>query len=533
MRTRQIAVVLTLLGCLWSAAAPRLALADQLMFLVVETRVNAVGKEVSGDNPQERRYYISNLFALPPDERSYTIKKKLLTYFNANVVDPAAKKGVEIDYYDNEMEINGGSVIAVGSKTEAEALLAREANNRKERGGNVYNFIVTLGPAKGEETTKPTLVHRDKEYVHYDATGKLDWGNKTNPNTTKPADTPKPVDPPAPALPTTPQILKSTFVLRADRMQRYWKSPNTDNYWSWMPEGSFWVLGPLGTGSTFAIDFILPDGKPWYTTETLASALAPNVPARIGIAGGTGHMDKRGRIETGVYGFKIRLVNELAGTNTTMMSGKFKVGKLHHGNALPAFKNQFEYYIDHDWTLPMGYIWLDWLTDPMAPQLKTEFWFKGKKGLDSTTLAAYVFFNGKQIGSTKQMGSANSSVSILTNSDDDGDPHYERWLFNFPSVRGWNTDTSANRYDAHFLAANPGEYQVKVLREGKLVRTAKFTVGADGKIVDNGLVAKNKIGGIAMLVPVQVSGDSDGKVDPLAWKTDAFYGNPVSGFTAP
>jgi hypothetical protein len=34
-------------------------------------------------------------------------------------------------------------------------------------------------------------------------------------------------------------------------------------------------------------------------------------------------------------------------------------------------------------------------------------------------------------------------------------------------------------------------------------------------------------------VAVQVLGDADGPWDKNAWKTDAFYGNPLTGFTAP
>ncbi|MBV9469748.1 MAG: hypothetical protein JO316_26350 [Abitibacteriaceae bacterium] len=336
-----------------------------------------------------------------------------------------------------------------------------------------------------------------------------------------------------PLAPTAPQILKSTLFLRADRMVRYWKQPNTENYWSWVPTGSFYVLGPIGTGSKFAVDFTLPDGKPWTTVTAPVSALEPNALARVDIPGSDSHMDKRGILETGTFGFKIRLLNALNNTNETILTGKFHVGKLHKGNALPAFKNQFEYYVDQDWMMPIGYVWLDWLKDPNDPLLRVAMWFKGE-GLNDTKLAAYLLYNGKQIGSTKEFGTAYKAATLLTNGMDTNDPHWERWEFSWGKVRGWNTDTSANNWaDTFFLAKNPGEYEIKVLRDGKLARTTKFIVGADGKIVDNGLVANNKIGGIAMIVPVKVMGNGDGKWNPIAWKTDAFYGNPLQGFNAP
>ena len=61
----------------------------------------------------------------------------------------------------------------------------------------------------------------------------------------------------------------------------------------------------------------------------------------------------------------------------------------------------------------------------------------------------------------------------------------------------------------------------------------KFTIGPDGKFVDNGIAVANKLNSSAVLVPVKVVGTLDGQWQPIAWKTDAFYGNPLQGFTAP
>ena len=65
------------------------------------------------------------------------------------------------------------------------------------------------------------------------------------------------------------------------------------------------------------------------------------------------------------------------------------------------------------------------------------------------------------------------------------------------------------------------------------MRSIKFAVDAQGKIVDNGIATSNKLGNDRVIVPVQVMGDSDGQWDKNAWKTDAFYGNPLTGFTGP
>ncbi len=90
----------------------------------------------------------------------------------------------------------------------------------------------------------------------------------------------------------------------------------------------------------------------------------------------------------------------------------------------------------------------------------------------------------------------------------------------------------ANRNDFP-LYKNPGEYEIKILQNGKLARTAKFTVGPNGQLVDTGIGPQNNLGTGRIVVPVQIIGDQDGKWDRNAYKTDAFFGNPLAGFIAP
>jgi hypothetical protein len=79
------------------------------------------------------------------------------------------------------------------------------------------------------------------------------------------------------------------------------------------------------------------------------------------------------------------------------------------------------------------------------------------------------------------------------------------------------------------LSKNPGEYEIKVLSAGHLARSVKFTVAADGSF-DNGIASANKLDSERIIVPVQVIGNQ-GPWDKTAWKTGAFYGNPLTGFT--
>ena len=84
----------------------------------------------------------------------------------------------------------------------------------------------------------------------------------------------------------------------------------------------------------------------------------------------------------------------------------------------------------------------------------------------------------------------------------------------------------------YLLSENSGDYEIKIIYKGHLVRSIKFAVDAEGKLVDNGIATANKFGNNRVIVPVQVLGDSDGQWDRAAWKTEAFYGNPLTGFTA-
>jgi hypothetical protein len=149
--------------------------------------------------------------------------------------------------------------------------------------------------------------------------------------------------------------------------------------------------------------------------------------------------------------------------------------------ALQAFKNQFEYYVDQDWNLPIGYLYFNTPADQNMPPLVVSMWFRGE--LDNTKLAAYLFYNGKQIASTKdQSGSAGYDSAIFANAHE-GNTRWERWKFSWGSVRGWNTDTSSanNTSDIFFMNQRAGEYDVKVLREGDLARSAKLqSVPMDG-----------------------------------------------------
>jgi len=60
-------------------------------------------------------------------------------------------------------------------------------------------------------------------------------------------------------------------------------------------------------------------------------------------------------------------------------------------------------------------------------------------------------------------------------------------------------------------------------------RSARGMIGTDSCVIDHEeFFIRGRI-----VIPVQVLGDQDGQWDKNAWKTEAFYQHPLTGFTAP
>jgi hypothetical protein len=159
-------------------------------------------------------------------------------------------------------------------------------------------------------------------------------------------------------------------------------------------------------------------------------------------------------------------------------------------------------------------------------------------------LDPHLFYQGKEVGKLFSQGggevgkpSCDAEVDLQTNLYvDDSLPQKAKWarvLCSFNNVRAVDkTGQQPGMFGPPFiLAKNPGEYEVKVLWKNHMARSIKLTVNADGKF-DNGIAAANKLGTNRTIVPIKILGDQDGTWNHTAWKSDAFYGNPLSGFTA-
>jgi len=338
-----------------------------------------------------------------------------------------------------------------------------------------------------------------------------------------------------------PTIQKDSVQVTAFTLSSYKKDFKV---FSWVPTLNMRVNGPIASGSQIYAEFTAPGGIAWKfdckTEETGAGHWW-----QIEDCGGRNALgEDKGVTYTGPVNFTIKMRNELAGGDATLFAGKFKVAKVHSNETGPDYVNHFVYYVDQDWNLPIGYVFYD--ADDVAgwnkPIFSFAFWARTEI---NGPFEPHLFHGGKEVGKMfyngEEVGKPSCGINeIEDNPTDITEPHgqfiWTRMKCDFSSVRGWNKTADSN--DTMFgrlylMSENPGDYEIKIIYKGHLVRSIKFAVDPDGKLHDNGIGTSNKLGNLRIIVPVQVMGDSDGQWDKNAWKTDAFYGNPLSGFTAP
>ena len=315
--------------------------------------------------------------------------------------------------------------------------------------------------------------------------------------------------------------------------------------WSWAPKISFRVNGPIASGSQLYAEFNIPGGAPLKFDCPTEEAQAGHW--RETECGGRAVPEDKGTTHTGPVGFAIKLRNELAGADATLFTGRMKVGKVRSSEQGPKAANKFVYYVDHDWNLPIGYVFYerDTYYDPEDPRtwnlpaFSFAFWERGDSRFEP-----HLFHGGKEVGKVYYEGREVSKPScvreVFNSTNQSTAPEapklvWSRWKCSFSGVRPWDrreTKSEGLLGPPYLFSEHPGDYEIKIISNGRLVRAFKFAVNAEGKLVDNGIATANKLGSDRVIVPVQVLGEQDGQWDRAAWKTEAFYGNPLNGFTA-
>jgi len=336
-----------------------------------------------------------------------------------------------------------------------------------------------------------------------------------------------------------PTIAKDSVQVTAFTLSSYKGDFKT---FSWVPRTQFRVNGPIASGSQLYVEFTVPGTGAWVKYDCKTQETQKGYWWQPECGGRDGIPEDKGIIYTGPVNFTIKMRNELMGGDVTLFTGKMKVAKVHSNETGPDYVNHFVYYVDQDWNLPIGYVFYD--RDDIAgwnkPSFSFAFWTRGEI---NGPFEPHLFHGGQEVGKMFYEGEQVGKPSCGTNEVEDNPTHitsphgqfiWTRMKCNFSTIRAWNKTGEPNTGmfgPMYMMSENPGDYEVKIIYKGHLVRSIKFAVDAEGKIVDNGIATANKLGNNRVIVPVQVLGDSDGQWDKNAWKTDAFYGNPLTGFT--
>jgi hypothetical protein len=300
--------------------------------------------------------------------------------------------------------------------------------------------------------------------------------------------------------------------------------------WGGTPQMDFRVNGPISEGGRLTVEFTKPDGKPWLKFDCDTEAVPAGRWWHVRSCGQDLPEEQLAR-EVGLYGMKISLKDALDGKSQELFAGKVRVGKFFAGTNQTSEKEHHGYYVDYDWRLPIAQLYAQEPEDDTEQEyasLNASFWFRGDV---QGEVSAHLFYKGKEISNTKDTTKGSWLGETTLSSFDKSVFNWKQQRFSFTNTLVFNREAEDNHPNAFRLDKNPGDYEIKILRKGVLVRTAKFAVGSNGKIVDNGIAWKNALGSKRMIIPVVVTGDEDGsKPDLELWKTDAFFGNPLSGF---
>ena len=335
-------------------------------------------------------------------------------------------------------------------------------------------------------------------------------------------------------LPTNvPVLLKDSINVQLAFKDKYWKTPNDYRHSSWLPRVQFGLFYDESETIHYKVEWLNADGSLWFSEP---------VENRLGYRTEAGDFDTRGSDAAGNFGF--RIVN--AKTKETAFQGKYKVGKIPTDLKEARLKNAAIFYVENDWSLPVGYVGFDWNDSwDFDPSPTVYLWFKGD--LKPEDLEARLFFNNQLVTSTDDGGAINYGATFQEQRNHESCYEhtevcrYTQWSFKWKNFRvesfDWeqhpnNQGYTRNEPNAIYTKDKPGEYTVKIFYKGQQVRETKFTVQPNGYLAPNAFAAQVPLDRLKAVIPVKLLGTLD-KWNQTNWKTDAFYGNPLSGFVAP
>jgi hypothetical protein len=319
-----------------------------------------------------------------------------------------------------------------------------------------------------------------------------------------------------------PLLLLETLEISLKQQDKYWKSPNQRYYSNWHPRVDFRLFYDNNERVRYTAEWFKPDGSLWYSESLEASESSDGTLLRSPYNGEL--FDKFSTDQIGAYGLKI--TNNK--TKEVVFQSKFNVKKSVDTPGDATMKNAFQFFVDNDWHLAVGYAGIaadSWSRVELSPEIR--LWFKDVP--ERKDLEARLFFGNQEITSTDDGGSI---VDEMRRGDEcvRGQEICRYALFSFiwDKFKFDNLGYMRQKFPgAVFTRDKPGEYTAKVFYKGVQVREAKFTIAPDGTMARNSF--SNNIYPSLTLIPVKVMGTAE-KWNPNSWKTGMFYGNPIAGF---
>ena len=185
-----------------------------------------------------------------------------------------------------------------------------------------------------------------------------------------------------------PTVAKDSIQLTAFTFDVYRKNYDM---WSWVPKLEFRVNGPIPSGSQLFVEFQQPGGSaPWLSFDCATEETQKDRWWKTECGGR--QVEDKSITTVGTVNFSIKMRNELAGSNATLFSGRMKVAKTLSNEHGPKAVNKFVYYVDHDWNLPIGYVWYtqDSIYGWDYPDFHIGFWVRG----DAYNFDPHLFYKG-------------------------------------------------------------------------------------------------------------------------------------------
>lgn len=386
-------------------------------------------------------------------------------------------------------------------------------------------FVLAISSASAQFTIKIPKIKAEKP--DKDSTEAGDTKTKVDGNNERKAGS-DPIYRPQRAG-STPVFLKNSVYVQAKTHNEYWKMKGQRNYSSWIPLIRFSHFYNNDKAHNYSVEYFNPDGSAWYSEKLEQSSriAADDTVLFESPSPWNGVLDTKSTAATGVFSFKITDQD----TKQVIYQGRFRVGKF--GASYNAQeKNKVDFFVDHDWLMPFGMIGFHHSLDHVGGMpLLVSVWLKGD--VSASELEGRIFYKGQQIASTKDGGGASDYDERVTEMAPAFSPlnRWKRWEFQwrnflFDNNGSFNRDNFPN---AFYADKNPGDYTVKIYRNDKQIREMSFTIGADGKYAVPGYTDQIFMPFHRVVLPVKVMGTEE-KWNATAWKTEAFYGNPLTGF---